>query len=136
MTVIRAAVFDLDGKLIDSNWVRLQSWRGALRILGLEFRDQEVIDRLGLRTVDIARQVLTRYGEPTIGKLVELKTQLYENAWRLDVKPRYGALEMLQNMKTRGVRSAQSDFKDEPDYRLRSLYESKQINWPERDRKQ
>jgi len=136
MTVIRAGVFDLDGTLIDSSCVHLQSWRGALRILGLEFRDQEVIDSLGLRTVDIARQVLTRYGEPTIGKLVELKTQLYENAWRLDVKPRCGALEMLQIIKTRGVRPAQSDFKDEPDYRLRSLYESKQIIWPERDRKQ
>jgi pyrophosphatase PpaX len=221
MTVIRAAIFDLDGALIDSNWAHLQSWRGALKILGLEFRDQEVIDRLGLRTVDIAKQLLSCYGEPAIGKLVELKTQLYENAWRLEVKPRYGALEMLQIIKARGVRSAvassnstdrilkivkyfgmdtsldamvginevehgkpdpalvitaikklgvlpkesiyvgdsrydveagraagaqtvlvlqpvaaQSYLKDKPDYRLRSLYELKQIIWPERDRKQ
>jgi pyrophosphatase PpaX len=106
MTVIRAAIFDLDGTLIDSNWVHLQSWRSALKILGLEFRDQEVIDRLGLKTIDIARELLSCHGEPTVMKLVELKTQLYENVWRLEVKPRPGALEMLQIMKARGVRSA------------------------------
>jgi beta-phosphoglucomutase-like phosphatase (HAD superfamily) len=106
MTVIKVAIFDLDGTLIDSNWVHLQSWRGALKILGLEFRDQEVIDRLGLRTVDIARQLLSCYGEHAIGKLVELKNQLFENAWRLEVKPRYGTLGMLRIMKARGVISA------------------------------
>jgi HAD superfamily hydrolase (TIGR01509 family) len=106
MNVIKAVIFDLDGTLIDSNWVHLQSWRGALKILGVEFRDQEVIDRLGLRTVDIARQLLSNHGEQTIGKLVELKGQLFENTWRLEVKPRYGALGMLRIMKARGVRSA------------------------------
>jgi len=106
MNVIKAVIFDLDGTLIDSNWVHLQSWRGALKILGVEFRDQEVIDRLGLRTVDIARQLLSNHGEQTIGRLVELKGQLFENTWRLEVKPRYGALGMLRIMKARGVRSA------------------------------
>jgi pyrophosphatase PpaX len=106
MTVFKAVILDLDGTLIDSNWAHLQSWRGALKILGLESRDQEVIDRLGLRTVDIARQLASSYGEQTVEKLVELKSQLFENAWRLEVKPRYGALGMLRIMKARGVRSA------------------------------
>jgi pyrophosphatase PpaX len=106
MTATKAVIFDLDGTLIDSNWVHLQSWRGALKILGLEFRDQEVIDRLGLRTVEIARQLLSGYGEQTVEKLVELKSHLFENAWRLEVRPRYGALGMLRIMKARGVRSA------------------------------
>jgi beta-phosphoglucomutase-like phosphatase (HAD superfamily) len=106
MTVFKAVIFDLDGTLIDSNWAHLQSWRGAQKILGLEFRDQEVIDRLGLRTIDIARQLASSYGEQTVGKLVELKSQLFENAWRLEVKPRYGALGMLRIMRARGVRSA------------------------------
>jgi pyrophosphatase PpaX len=221
MSVIRAAIFDLDGTLIDSNWVHLQSWRSALKILGLGFRDQEVIGRLGLRMIDIARELLSCYGEATVAKLVELKSELYENVWRLEVKPRHGALEMLQIMKAQGIRSAvassnstdrileivkyfqmdslfdamigidkvehgkpdpalvimaikklgvlpkesiyvgdsrydveagwaagaqtalvlqsvaaQSNLKHEPDYRLRSLYELKQIIWPESDRKQ
>lgn len=106
MNVIKAVIFDLDGTLIDSNWAHLQSWRGALKILGVRFRDQEVIDKLGLRTVDIARQLLSNHGEQTIGKLVELKSQLFEDTWRLEVKPRYGALGMLRIMKARGVRSA------------------------------
>lgn len=106
MNVIKAAIFDLDGTLIDSNWVHLQSWRGALKTLGVELRDQEVINRLGLRTVDIARQLLSSHDEQSIGRLVELKSQLFENTWRLEVKPRYGALGMLRVMKARGVRSA------------------------------
>ena len=65
-----------------------------------------MIDRLGLRTVDIARQLASSYGEQTVGKLAELKSQLFENAWRLEVKPRYGALGILRIMKARGVRSA------------------------------
>ena len=106
MTIVKAVIFDLDGTLIDSNWVHLQSWRGALKILGLKARDQEVIDRLGLRTVDIARALASSNGEQTVAKLVELKGQLFENAWRLEVKPRYGALGMLRIIKARGVRSA------------------------------
>jgi len=77
-----------------------------MKILGLQVRDQEVIDRLGLRTVDIARALVSTYGEKTVAKLVELKGQLYENTWRLEVKPRYGAVGILRIMKARGVRSA------------------------------
>jgi pyrophosphatase PpaX len=106
MNIIKAAIFDLDGTLIDSNWVHLQSWRGALKTLGVEFRDQEVIDRLGLRTIDIARQLLSSHDEQSIARLVELKGQLFENTWRLEVKPRYGALGMLRIMRARGMRSA------------------------------
>jgi membrane protein len=106
MTFVKAVIFDLDGTLIDSNWVHLQSWRDALKILGLQVRDQEVIDRLGLRTVDIARALVSTYGEQTVAKLVELKGQLFENTWRLRVKPRYGAVRILRIMKARGVRSA------------------------------
>ena len=106
MAVVKAVIFDLDGTLIDSNWVHLQSWRGALKILGLQVRDQEVIDRLGLRTSEIARALVSTYGEETVAKLVELKGQLFENTWRLDVKPRYGAVRILRIMKARGVRSA------------------------------
>jgi HAD superfamily hydrolase (TIGR01509 family) len=106
MNAVRAVIFDLDGTLIDSNWVHLQSWRGALKILGLQARDQEVIDRLGLRTVDIAKSLVSSHDEQTVAKLVELKSQLFENTWRLEVKPRYGALGMLRIMKARGVKSA------------------------------
>jgi HAD superfamily hydrolase (TIGR01549 family) len=106
MSVVRAVIFDLDGTLIDSNWVHLQSWRGALKTLGLQARDQEVIDKLGLRTVDIAKSLVTSHNEQTVARLVELKSELFENAWRLEVKPRYGALGMLRIMKARGVKSA------------------------------
>jgi HAD superfamily hydrolase (TIGR01509 family) len=112
MPAIKAMIFDLDGTLIDSNWVHLQSWRGAFKVLGLELRDQEVIDRLGLRTIDIAGQLLSCYGERTKVELVELKTQLYENVWRREVKPRQGALEMLEIAKARGVRSAVASSND------------------------
>jgi pyrophosphatase PpaX len=106
MSVVRAVIFDLDGTLIDSNWVHLQCWRGALKTLGLQARDQEVIDKLGLSTVDIAESLAASHDEQTVAKLVELESQLFENAWRLEVKPRYGALEMLRIMKARGVKSA------------------------------
>jgi HAD superfamily hydrolase (TIGR01509 family) len=106
MTVVKAVILDLDGTLIDSNWVHLQSWRGALKVLGLQARDQEVIDRLGLRTFDIAKSLVPSHDEQTVVKLAELKSQLFENAWRVKVKPRRGALGMLRIMKARGVKSA------------------------------
>jgi pyrophosphatase PpaX len=106
MSIVRAVIFDLDGTLIDSNWVHLQSWRGALKTLGLQARDQEVIDKLGLRTVDIAKSLVTSHDEQSVARLVQLKSQLFEKAWRLEVKPRYGAIGMLRIMKARGVKSA------------------------------
>jgi pyrophosphatase PpaX len=77
-----------------------------LKILGLQARDQEVIDRLGLRTFDIAKSLVSSHDEQTVVKLVELKSKLFENAWRVEMKPRHGALDMLRIMKARGVKSA------------------------------
>ena len=106
MTTIKAVIFDLDGTLIDSNWVHLQSWRTAMKDLGLQVLDQEVVDRLGLKTVDIARALVSDRGEQTVMRLVELKSRLFEDAWRIEVKPRYGALDILQILKEKEVRTA------------------------------
>jgi len=77
-----------------------------LKTLGLQARDQEVIDKLGLRTSDIAKSLVSSRDERTVVKLVELKKQLFEKAWRVEVKPRHGALRILRIMKARGVKSA------------------------------
>jgi HAD superfamily hydrolase (TIGR01509 family) len=106
MTTIKAVVFDLDGTLIDSNWVHLQSWRTAMKNLGLQVLDQEVVDRLGLKTVDIARALVSDRGEQTVMRLVELKSRLFEDAWRIEVKPCHGAVDTLQILKGKGVRTA------------------------------
>jgi len=106
MTAIKAVTFDLDGTLIDSNWLHFESWRGALKTLGLQARDREVIDKLGLRTSDIAKSLVSNRDEQTAVKLAELKKQLFENAWRVEVKRRHGALGILGIIKARGVKSA------------------------------
>lgn len=106
MAVFKAVVFDLDGTLIDSNWLHLQSWRTALKNLGLDVPDQLVVDRLGLKTIDIAKELVTSFDEQTVRRLVEAKTRLFEDAWRREVKTRGGALEILRMMRARGVRSA------------------------------
>lgn len=106
MTIVRTVVFDLDGTLIDSNWLHLRSWQTALDRLGLSIPDQEIIDRLGLRTVDIARGIVSGHGEQPVTKLVELKSKLFEESWRHEIKPRDGAIEILQMIRSRGLRSA------------------------------
>ncbi len=106
MSAFRAVVFDLDGTLIDSNWLHLRSWRIALKKLGLDVPDQEIVHGLGLKTLDIARGIVSSFGEQTVSRLVELKTQLFEEAWRQEVKPREGALELLQMIRAEGLRSA------------------------------
>jgi HAD superfamily hydrolase (TIGR01509 family) len=39
-------------------------------------------------------------------RLVELKSRHFEDAWRIEVKPRHGALDILQILKGKGVRTA------------------------------
>lgn len=106
MSIVKAVVFDLDGTLIDSNRLHLRSWRIALENLGLSVPDQEIVSRLGLKTVDIARQIVSNCGEETVTKLVQLKSELFEKAWRREVKPRIGAIEILQTIRDKGLRSA------------------------------
>lgn len=102
----RAVILDLDGTLIDSNWLHLRSWRIALERLGLEVPDQKIVDRLGLRTLDIARDLVSSHGENAVARLAELKMQLFEEAWRREVKSRRGALEILRMIRAGGLRSA------------------------------
>jgi HAD superfamily hydrolase (TIGR01509 family) len=104
--VFKAVVFDLDGTLIDSNWLHLRSWRIALENLGLDVPDIEIINRLGLKTADIARQVASRQDESTVVELAELKSRLFEEAWRRELKAREGALDTLEMIETEGLRTA------------------------------
>lgn len=106
MPIIKAVIFDLDGTLIDSNWLHLRSWQTALRNLGMSVTDQEIIDRLGLKTFDIARRIVSSHDEETVWRLVQLKSKLFEKAWRREVNPREGALEILRMIKDTGLRSA------------------------------
>jgi len=106
MAAFRAVVFDLDGTLIDSNWLHLRSWRIAAERLGLHIPPDEIISRLGLKTVDIARDVVSGHDEGTIVELVELKTALFEESWSREVKAREGAREALGMIRVGGLRSA------------------------------
>lgn len=59
-----------------------------------------------MRTFDIARRIVSSHDEETVWRLVQLKSKLFEKAWRREVNPREGALEILRMIKDTGLRSA------------------------------
>lgn len=53
-----ALIFDLDGVVVDSNRLHVDSWKEVARRAGFECRDPEHIGKCGLRTVAVIRDLL------------------------------------------------------------------------------
>lgn len=84
---ISAVLFDLDGVLIDSPHIHVDSWVQVFRPYGIEIPPRELHINEGRKSLDIARRIVREYNlqleDNTLIALIERKREIYrENAPR------------------------------------------------------
>ena len=103
-----AAIFDMDGLLIDSERAIMAAWLGAARDLGVGLDEAAFVQLIG-RARPVCDRILTEIfgGQPAFREAVSLvNARLNEHGPEPIFPPKKGALEMLQRLQALGVRCA------------------------------
>ncbi|WP_069806478.1 HAD family hydrolase [Vulcanisaeta thermophila] len=96
---IKAMIFDLDGTLVDTVDLHINSWIRTCEIMGMEVPSVDYVRSLmGMRALDIAARLC---GQERAREALAIKNRVYESLIT-NVRPVSGAAEVLSSLKRRG----------------------------------
>jgi HAD superfamily hydrolase (TIGR01509 family) len=101
-TSTRAVFFDIDGTLIDSNYLHVEAWAHAFSDLGLSVDESDIHALIGMDAGELLAKLLGDDADEFGDRAKELHTSYYESLVpRLRVME--GAREILEALSARGV---------------------------------
>jgi HAD superfamily hydrolase (TIGR01509 family) len=105
--MIRAVIFDLDGTLVDSNDLHVQSWDRAFRHFGRVFPQKALRRQIGKGADQYLPAFLTAEEIKTFGKkLDEYRSELFKDEYLPRVRPFPKVRELLSRVKEDGRKIA------------------------------
>ena len=102
-THLRAALFDIDGTLIDSNEAHAQAWTEALRDHGLAVSETRVRALIGKGADKLLPEVAGIEADSTRGREIATRKGALFAALLPDLTPTPGARELLEYLKARDL---------------------------------
>jgi beta-phosphoglucomutase len=107
MQLHRAAIWDMDGTLVDTAELHFQAWAIVAGELGLPFTRADFAATFGRRNPEIIRQLFgTHYTEEEIATLGNRKEDYYRAAAQNGVELLPGVRSLLDGLHTYGFRQA------------------------------
>ncbi len=101
----KAAIFDLDGTLLDNNSYHLQSWLEYLKAIGRTISEEEYNANINGRTnKDVIQYIYNRQmPEEEILKYTLEKEALYRKLYKPFIKPLAGLIDFLEILKSKSI---------------------------------
>lgn len=100
-----AAIFDIDGTMIDNNEFHLKAWRQYLKEIGREMSDEEYKENINGKTNQDATEYI--YGKKLSKEEAEKyylkKEEIYRQMYAPHIKPVEGLLELLQLLQSKNI---------------------------------
>ncbi len=105
--MIKAAIFDVDGTLVDSNNLHVEAWREAFRHYGKEVRFEDVHDQIGkggdqLMPVFLTQDEMQKFGSD----LERLRVELFKHDYLPGAEPFPKVRELFELLKRDGLQIA------------------------------
>ncbi|HJW16247.1 MAG TPA: HAD family phosphatase [Flavisolibacter sp.] len=102
---VNAAIFDLDGTLIDNNSYHLQSWLQYLKDMNREMSEEEYKANVNGRTnKDVIEYIFNRkMDDQEALKYAHEKEAIYRQLYAPHIKPVLGLLELLEKLRSLSI---------------------------------
>ena len=105
--MIKAAIFDVDGTLVDSNNLHVEAWKEAFRHYGKEVHFEDVHSQMGkggdqLMPVFLSREELQRFGT----ELEQLRVELFAHDYLPGAEPFPKVRALFERLKHDGLQIA------------------------------
>ena len=106
--MIEAAIFDLNGTLIDDMRAHGRAWSAVVRELGVEVPAERFEQELaGMKHGETFEAVLGhKLPDDEVSRLAQRKEALYREIYRPELRLVSGARELIERLRARGVRTA------------------------------
>lgn len=104
LTGIDTVVVDLDGTLVDSNYVHVVAWREAFRDVGLDIPSHRIHALIGMGGDQLVERVAGEAVERNVGDEVRRRHQVHLTERAGLVSATDGASELIELLRDRGVR--------------------------------
>ncbi|MFB0568432.1 MAG: HAD family hydrolase, partial [Nitrososphaeria archaeon] len=102
--MISAAIFDLDGVIVDSEPLHYLSEKDMLSKRGVNLRRSDTKDIVGRTEMESMQYLKDRFGLKDSAKhLYEEKQRIYKRMLRNAVKPRPGLFKLLNDLEDKGM---------------------------------
>lgn len=99
ITVIEAVIFDLDGTLLDSKKMRIEAWKHAFSVYGVDLSEEQIEPLIGLPGPDLAGKYSPKAFE------IEMEEERYfrRNLERLELYE--DALPTIKHLNSTGIKT-------------------------------
>jgi HAD superfamily hydrolase (TIGR01509 family) len=105
--VVKAVLSDIDGTLVESNWLHAAAWRDAFAAVGIELELEEVRRQIGKGGDELIPVFVPWWKRKQIEEpLKAYRKFLFETDYMAKVKPFSRVRELMQRMKQAGIKVA------------------------------
>jgi len=117
---VRAALFDVDGTLVDSNDLHTSAWAEAFRHFGHDIPEDRIRFQIGKGGDNLIPALLPDLGDEESKALEDFRTELYKKDYLPSVKPFPGVRPLFERLRADDVAIilASSSGRDEVDHNL------------------
>jgi len=114
--VYKAAIFDMDGVLVDNHHYHLIAWREFCELKGIPFNDDEFrVKYFGKNNYDILSGLIEKeITQAEVDLLGEEKEALYRTIYKPHIKPVKGLKNFLIALKAKGLKLAVATSANKP----------------------
>ncbi len=98
-TDARAVIFDCDGVLVDTEYLKFQAWQEALASVNIDFTLEDYMPLVGHSTHHILRMISAAKGIPIPEEVIEKRNERYKTLQAEGVPPIQDLIEMLRMIK-------------------------------------
>lgn len=101
---MQAAIFDMDGTLIDTERVSQASWRRAARDFGIEIPERILHSFVGCSIPSAMKMVDDEFGDPAFTeRLFNRRHEIFDATWEDELELKPGAAEAITAARDRGL---------------------------------
>lgn len=106
MNTFAAAIFDLDGVIMDTGPLHMRAWKETLEDRGIPYTDDKFRQSFGMRDTEVIPHLMGIMGDEQIGEVLEHKSLVFQTIVRREGKPVDGLHDYLVHLEERAVPTA------------------------------